>query len=121
MKLTSGRDESSVSHAKNAKLKLITGASSGLGYALAEFVLQRGDRVALGARSQAAMTALAARYPDKALALALDVANAHQRALRFSTTRAARWLFAPTTLEARKRFSDQRQPPNQQAIVGRMS
>jgi len=27
---------------------LITGASSGLGYALAEFVLQRGDRVVLG-------------------------------------------------------------------------
>jgi NAD(P)-dependent dehydrogenase (short-subunit alcohol dehydrogenase family) len=63
-----------------AKTWLITGASSGLGYALAEFALQQGDRVALGARSQAAMTALAARHPDRALALALDVTNAEQRA-----------------------------------------
>src|SRR5580692_7346387 len=59
-----------------AKTWLITGASSGLGYTLAEYALQQGDRVALGARSQAAMTALAARYPDRALALALDVTNA---------------------------------------------
>src|SRR5438876_11344408 len=28
---------------------------------------------------------------------------------------------APTTLEARKRFSDQRRPPDQKAIVGRIS
>ena len=65
---------------------LITGASSGLGYALAEFALQRGDRVALGARSQAAMTALAARYPDRALALGLDVTNAEQRAAALQQT-----------------------------------
>jgi NAD(P)-dependent dehydrogenase (short-subunit alcohol dehydrogenase family) len=62
------------------KTWLITGASSGLGYALAEYVLQQGDRVALGARSQAAMNALAARYPDRALAIPLDVTNAEQRA-----------------------------------------
>jgi NAD(P)-dependent dehydrogenase (short-subunit alcohol dehydrogenase family) len=71
---TGGRAE------RKSRTWLITGASSGLGYALAEFVLQQGDRVALGARSQAAMTALAARYPDRALALALDVTNAEQRA-----------------------------------------
>jgi NAD(P)-dependent dehydrogenase (short-subunit alcohol dehydrogenase family) len=65
---------------------LITGASSGLGYALAEFVLQQGDRVALGARSQAAMSALAARYPERALALALDVTNAEQRAAAVQQT-----------------------------------
>ena len=65
---------------------LITGASSGLGYALAEYALQQGDRVALGARSQAAMTALAARHPDKALALALDVTNAEQRAAAVQQT-----------------------------------
>jgi len=62
------------------KTWLITGASNGLGYALAEYVLQQGDRVALGARSQAAMNALAARYPDTALAIPLDVTNAEQRA-----------------------------------------
>jgi len=64
-----------------AKTWLINGASSGLGYALAEYALQQGDCVALGARSQAAMTALAARYPDRALALALDVTNAEQHAV----------------------------------------
>src|SRR5437016_4975583 len=72
----------------NTKTKtwLITGASSGLGYTLAEYALQQGDRVALGARSQAAMTALAARYPDRALALALDVTNAEQRAAAVQQT-----------------------------------
>src|SRR5258705_863109 len=52
---------------------LITGASSGLGYALAEFVLQRGDRVLLAARSMHSMIGLVARYPGSALVLALHV------------------------------------------------
>src|SRR6202140_248171 len=69
-----------------AKTWLITGASSGLGYTLAEYALKQGDRVALGARSQAAMTALAARYPDRALAPALDVTNAEQRAAAVQQT-----------------------------------
>src|SRR3979490_518989 len=76
-----GSRHMSKNHGKTkAKTWLITGASRGLGYALAEYALQQGDRVALGARSQAAMTALAARYPDRALALALDVTNAEQSA-----------------------------------------
>ena len=54
-----------MSNNTKAKTWLITGASSGLGYTLAEYALQQGDSVALGARSQAAMTALAARYPDR--------------------------------------------------------
>jgi NAD(P)-dependent dehydrogenase (short-subunit alcohol dehydrogenase family) len=58
---------------------LITGASSGLGYALAEFVLQRGDRVVLAARSMNSMSGLAARYPDTALAVGLDVTQPQQR------------------------------------------
>ena len=58
---------------------LITGASSGLGYALAEFVLQRGDRVVLVARSMNSMSGLAARYPDRALAIGLDVTQPQQR------------------------------------------
>jgi len=58
---------------------LITGASSGLGYALAEFVLQRGDRVVLAARSMNGMSGLAARYPDRALAVRLDVTQPQQR------------------------------------------
>jgi len=58
---------------------LITGASSGLGYALAEFVLQRGDCVVLAARSMNGMSGLAARYPDRALAVGLDVTQPQQR------------------------------------------
>src|SRR5258706_11110854 len=45
---------------------LITGASSGLGYALAEFVLQRCRAVLLAARSMHSVCGLAARYPDSA-------------------------------------------------------
>jgi len=58
---------------------LITGASSGLGYALAEHVLQSGDRCVLAARSMDAMKALAARHPRAALAVELDVTEAGQR------------------------------------------
>jgi NAD(P)-dependent dehydrogenase (short-subunit alcohol dehydrogenase family) len=54
---------------------LITGCSSGLGRALAEHALDRGDRVAVTARSRAAVTDLAARYGDHALALELDVTD----------------------------------------------
>src|SRR3954465_3792375 len=65
---------------------LITGASSGLGYALAELVLQRGDRVVLAARSMNSMSGLAARYPDSAFAVGLDVTNAEQRAAAVQQT-----------------------------------
>ncbi len=80
---TSNRSSQSSSTGGRADLKsrtwLITGASSGLGYALAEFVLQRGDRVVLAARSMNSMSGLAARYPDRALAVGLDVTQPQQR------------------------------------------
>ena len=57
----------------------ITGASSGLGYALAEHVLKQGERVAMGARTLGPMSDLAKRYPDTGLALKLDVTDADQR------------------------------------------
>ena len=41
----------------------ITGASSGLGYALAEHVLQKGERVVIGGRTLGPMNELARRYP----------------------------------------------------------
>ena len=63
----------------NRKTWLITGASSGLGKALAEYVLARGDRVVAAARSTAATTEMAARHPDTALALPLDVSDPEQR------------------------------------------
>ncbi|MFJ5264751.1 oxidoreductase [Streptomyces sp. NPDC088387] len=54
---------------------LITGCSSGLGRALAEHALRRGDRVAVTARDRAAVTDLADKYGDQALALELDVTD----------------------------------------------
>jgi NAD(P)-dependent dehydrogenase (short-subunit alcohol dehydrogenase family) len=57
----------------------ITGASSGLGYALAEHVLQKGERVAMGARTVGPMNELASRYPDQGLAVELDVTKPDQR------------------------------------------
>jgi NAD(P)-dependent dehydrogenase (short-subunit alcohol dehydrogenase family) len=58
---------------------LITGASSGLGYALAEFVLQRGDSVVLAARSMDRMPGLAARFPETAVAVVMDVTKPQER------------------------------------------
>lgn len=58
---------------------LITGASSGLGHALAECVLHHGDQVVLTAPTLSGMEALAARYPRSALVLELDVTDPLQR------------------------------------------
>ncbi|MEV6006018.1 oxidoreductase [Streptomyces sp. NPDC051976] len=55
---------------------LITGCSSGLGRALAEHALSRGDRVAVTARDPESVTGLAAAHGDRALALRLDVTDA---------------------------------------------
>ena len=70
------RDEASK---QQVKTWLITGASSGLGYALAKYVLEKGDRVVMGARTLTAMSDLAARFPDTALALTLDVTRPEHR------------------------------------------
>jgi NAD(P)-dependent dehydrogenase (short-subunit alcohol dehydrogenase family) len=58
---------------------LITGASYGLGRAIAEQVLEHGDRAVLAARSLPALEELAARYPETALPVALDVTDGPQR------------------------------------------
>jgi NAD(P)-dependent dehydrogenase (short-subunit alcohol dehydrogenase family) len=52
---------------------LITGCSTGLGRALAEAVLARGDQAVVTARDAAAVDDLAKAHPERALALALDV------------------------------------------------
>ncbi len=57
----------------------ITGASSGFGQALAEGVLERGERAVLAARRVDRLEALAARHGERALALSLDVTNAAAR------------------------------------------
>jgi len=65
---------------------LITGASSGLGFSLAEHVLQHGEQVVLTARTLAPMAELAAQYPTTARSFGLDVTDADQRraAIRFA-------------------------------------
>ena len=64
----------------NRKTWLITGASSGLGKALAEHVLAQGDNAVVTASSTAATTELAAGYPETALAVRLDVTDPGLRA-----------------------------------------
>lgn len=57
---------------------LITGASSGIGAALARAVLAAGHSVAATARNAAGVAALVEAYPDQVLALALDLARPEQ-------------------------------------------
>lgn len=59
------------------KTLFITGASRGLGRAIAEAALARGDRVALTARRPETMSDLLDAYPDTAAAFALDVTDEH--------------------------------------------
>ncbi|GAA2147303.1 oxidoreductase [Kitasatospora kazusensis] len=64
----------------NSRTWLITGASRGLGKALAEYVLAQGDQAVVTASTVEATSELAARYPNTALALPLDVSDPQQRA-----------------------------------------
>lgn len=58
-----------------ARRWIVTGCSSGIGRALAEQLLERGEMVALGARNFAVLEKLAADHGDRALALRLDVTD----------------------------------------------
>jgi NAD(P)-dependent dehydrogenase (short-subunit alcohol dehydrogenase family) len=55
---------------------VITGASSGLGLALARHYLERGATVAACARRAELLQALAAEFPDRVICYALDVRDA---------------------------------------------
>jgi NAD(P)-dependent dehydrogenase (short-subunit alcohol dehydrogenase family) len=56
----------------------LTGASSGIGAALAEELLQAGHRVAVSARRVEPLQALAARYPEQVLLVPGDLGEAEQ-------------------------------------------
>lgn len=58
-----------------APVWLITGASSGLGLALAQAALARGDRVVATARDLAAIAALAHAFPETCRTCALDITD----------------------------------------------
>jgi NAD(P)-dependent dehydrogenase (short-subunit alcohol dehydrogenase family) len=62
----------------NARRIWLTGASSGIGAALAEQLLQQGHRLALSARSIEPLQALAKRFPEQVLVVAGDLGNAEQ-------------------------------------------
>jgi NAD(P)-dependent dehydrogenase (short-subunit alcohol dehydrogenase family) len=64
---------------------LITGASRGLGRMIAETALERGHRVVLTARRPEAVAPLADLYPDRAIAVRLDVTDASQIAGAIAT------------------------------------
>jgi len=57
---------------------LITGCSTGLGYALAKAALERGDNVVATARDTSALDDLVARHPQQTLAVELDVTKPAQ-------------------------------------------
>ncbi|BAT53839.1 short-chain dehydrogenase/reductase SDR [Nostoc sp. NIES-3756] len=62
-----------------SKVYLITGTSTGFGRALAEAVLEKGDKVVLTARKPEQVAQLAQANPENAIAIRLDVTNAEER------------------------------------------
>lgn len=75
-----------------ARIWLITGSSSGFGCSLAEAVLERGEFAAMGARRIETLEQLAARSPDRALAVTVDVTDpaARERAVTATMERFGR-------------------------------
>lgn len=68
---------------------LITGASGGIGMALAESLAQRGAHLLVSGRKQDALTALIDRFPNHITAVSADLTNANDRSRLISATHAA--------------------------------
>ncbi|MDV2990688.1 MAG: 3-phenylpropionate-dihydrodiol/cinnamic acid-dihydrodiol dehydrogenase [Chroococcidiopsis sp. SAG 2025] len=58
---------------QNSRVWLITGSSSGFGRAIAQAVLDRGEKVVVTARNPQHVEDIQTKYPDRALAVQLDV------------------------------------------------
>ena len=62
----------------NSRRIWLTGASSGIGHALAIELLQQGHKLALSARSKEPLQALARRFPEQVLVVSGDLTDAQQ-------------------------------------------
>ncbi|MEZ5571257.1 MAG: oxidoreductase [Halioglobus sp.] len=65
---------------------LITGCSTGFGREIANCALRLGARVAVTARRVESVTDICAEFPERALAIALDITDAKQREHALQTT-----------------------------------
>ena len=63
---------------QNSRVWLITGSSSGFGRAIAQAVLDRGEKVVVTARNSQHVEDIQIKYPDRALAVQLDVTQPAQ-------------------------------------------
>jgi len=63
---------------QNPRVWLITGSSSGFGRAIATTVLDRGEKVVVTARNPQQVEDIQTKYPDRALAVQLDVTQPEQ-------------------------------------------
>lgn len=63
---------------QNSRVWLITGSSSGFGRAIAQAVLDRGEKVVVTARNPQQVEDIQTKYPDRALAVQLDVTQPAQ-------------------------------------------
>jgi NADP-dependent 3-hydroxy acid dehydrogenase YdfG len=63
---------------QNTKVWFITGSSTGFGRILAEQLLAKGETVVTTARRPEQLQDLVAQYPDRAIALSVDVTNPQQ-------------------------------------------
>ena len=64
--------------AKTDKVWLVTGASTGFGRELVEYLLTQGARVVATARKVAALAELGTQYPERVLVAAMDVTDQKQ-------------------------------------------
>lgn len=62
----------------SSRVWLITGSSSGFGRAIAQAVLDRGEKVVVTARNPQQVEDIQTKYPDRALAVQLDVTQPEQ-------------------------------------------
>ena len=79
-------------YASYERVWFITGSSSGLGRALTEMILSRGERAVVTARAPEQVRDLIQRFPAQALVLELDVSRLDQvrRVVREATERFGR-------------------------------